>query len=60
MDSNLSLLGQAYELKGQFFDFMKPSQSTIPVNSIKIGFQMYLKNLTYFEDMVKAMNNWEE
>jgi len=55
------LLGQAYELKEQFFDIYE-------VESINEAYQLYqnwLSNvpkelMTYFEDLIKAMNNWEE
>lgn len=55
------LLGQAYELKEQFFDIYE-------AESIKEAYDLYqnwLSNvskelMTYFEDLIKAMNNWEE
>ena len=58
---NFPLLGQAYELKEQFFDIYE-------VESINDAYKLYqnwLSNvpkelMTYFEDLIKAMNNWEE
>lgn len=55
------LLGQAYELKEQFFDIYE-------AESLKEAYKLYqnwLSNvpkelITYFEDLIKAMNNWEE
>jgi len=40
---------------------MKPNQSTMPINSIQNWLSNVPKELmTCFEDMIKAMNNWEE
>lgn len=55
------LLGQAYELKEQFFDIYESE-------SIKEAYKLYqnwLSNvpkelMTYFEELIKSMNNWEE
>ncbi len=55
------LLGQAYELKEQFFDIYE-------AESIKEAYKLYqnwLLNvpkelIAYFDDLIKAMNNWEE
>lgn len=55
------LLGQAYELKEDFFDIYE-------AGSINEAYELYknwLSNvpkelITYFEDLIKAMNNWEE
>jgi len=53
------LLGQAYELKEQFFDIYE-------VESIKNAYKLYQnwfsnipkELITYFDDLIKAMNNW--
>lgn len=37
------LLGQAYELKRKFFDIYEAKPITMPMDSIKTGFQIYLK-----------------
>nr|GGG77350.1 hypothetical protein GCM10011398_23060 [Virgibacillus oceani] len=55
------LLSQAYELKEQFFDIYE-------AESLKEAYKLYQnwlsnvpkKLITYFEDLIKAMNNWEE
>lgn len=55
------LLGQAYELKEQFFDIYGAKS----VNEAYKLYQDWLANIpkelmTYFEDLIKAMNNWED
>lgn len=58
---NFPLLGQAYELKEQFFDIYE-------AESINDAYKLYQnwhlsvpkELMTYFEDLIKAMNNWEE
>ena len=55
------LLGQAYELKEQFFDIYEAKS----VNEAYELYQNWLSNIpkelmTYFEDLIKAMSNWEE
>lgn len=55
------LLGQAYELKEQFFDIYEAES----INEAYKLYQNWLSNvpkelMTYFEDLIKAMNNWEE
>lgn len=55
------LLGQAYELKEQFFDIYEAKT----VDEAYILYQEWLSNvpkelMTYFEDLIKAMTNWEE
>ncbi len=55
------LLGQAYELKEQFFDIYE-------TKSIDDAYKLYQnwgsnvpkELMTYFEDLIKAMNNWGE
>ncbi len=55
------LLSQAYELKEQFFDIYE-------AETIKEAYKLYqnwLSNvpnelMTYFEDLIKSINNWEE
>ena len=55
------LLGQAYELKEQFFEIYE-------AKSVKEAYKLYQdwlthipkELMTYFEDLIKAMNNWEE
>src|SRR5690625_514799 len=58
---NFPLLGQAYELKEQFFDIYEAES----INNAYKLYQNWLSNvpkelMTYFEDLIKAMNNWEE
>ena len=61
MTQNFPLLGQAYELKEQFFDIYE-------AESINDAYKLYQnwhlsvpkELMTYFEDLIKAMNNWEE
>ncbi len=58
---NFPLLGQAYELKEQFFDIYEAES----INGAYKLYQNWVKNvpkelMTYFEDLIKAMNNWEE
>ncbi len=55
------LLGQAYELKEQFFDIYEAES----INEAYKLYQNWLSNIpkelmTFFEDLIKAMNNWEE
>lgn len=55
------LLGQAYELKEQFFDIYEAKS----VNEAYELYQNWLSNvpkelMSYFGDLIKAMNNWEE
>src|SRR5690625_4593738 len=55
------LLGQAYELKEQFFDIYEAKS----VNEAYELYQNWLSNIpkelmNYFEDLIKAMSNWEE
>lgn len=55
------LLGQAYELKEQFFDIYEANS----VNEAYELYQNWLSNvptelMIYFEDLIKAVNNWEE
>jgi len=55
------LLGQAYELKEQFFDIYEANS----VNEAYELYQFWLSNvptelMIYFEDLIKAVNNWEE
>lgn len=58
---NFPLLGQAYELKEQFFDIYE-------AESINDAYKLYQnwhlsvpkELMTYFENLIKAMNNWEE
>lgn len=55
------MLGQAYELKGKFFDIYEAES----INDAYKLYQNWLSNvpkelMTYFEDLIKAMNNWEE
>jgi len=55
------LLGQAYELKEQFFDIYEAKS----VSEAYEFYQNWLSNIpkelmTYFEDLIKAMSNWEE
>ncbi|KZR56741.1 MULTISPECIES: ISL3 family transposase [Bacillaceae] len=55
------LLGQAYELKEQFFDIYEAKT----VDEAYKLYQEWLSNvpkelMTYFEDLIKAMTNWEE
>ena len=55
------LLGQAYELKEQFFDIYEAES----INEAYKLYQNWLSNvpkelMTYFEDLIKAMNSWEE
>ena len=58
---NFPLLGQAYKLKEQFFDIYEAES----INDAYKLYQNWVKNvpkelMTYFEDLIKAMNNWEE
>lgn len=58
---NFPLLGQAYELKEQFFDIYEAES----INDAYKLYQNWVSNvpkelITYFEDLFKAMNNWEE
>lgn len=55
------LLGQAYELKELFFDIYEAKT----VDEAYKPYQEWLSNvpkelMTYFEDLIKAMTNWEE
>ena len=55
------LLGQAYELKEQFFDIYEAKT----VDEAYKLYQEWLSNvpkelMIYFEDLIKAMSNWEE
>src|SRR5690625_2032391 len=55
------LLGQAYELKEQFFDIYEAKS----VNEAYELYQNWLSNIPKelminFEDLIKAMSNWEE
>ncbi|MDN6166101.1 MAG: ISL3 family transposase [Tetragenococcus koreensis] len=55
------LLGQAYELKEHFFDIYEAESIDEAYNL----YQNWLSNIpkelmTYFEDLIKSMNNWEE
>lgn len=55
------LLGQAYELKEDFFDIYEAGS----INEAYELYQNWLSNvpkelMNYFEDLIKAMNNWEE
>lgn len=55
------LLGQAYELKEQFFDIYEAKT----VDEAYKFYQEWLSSvpkelMTYFEDLIKAMTNWEE
>ncbi len=55
------LLGQAYELKEQFFDIYEAKT----VDEAYKLYQEWLSNvpkelMIYFEDLIKAMTNWEE
>lgn len=55
------LLGQAYELKKQFFDIYEAES----INEAYKLYQSWLSNIpkelmTYFEDLIKLLNNWEE
>lgn len=58
---NFPLLGQAYELKERFYDIYE-------TKSINEAYELYRNWLadvpkeliTYFEDLIKAVNNWEE
>lgn len=55
------LLGQAYELKEQFFDIYEANS----VNEAYELYQNWLSNvptelMIYFENLIKAVNNWEE
>src|SRR5690625_1157655 len=55
------LLGRAYELKEQFFDIYEAKT----VDEAYKFYQEWLSNvpkelMTYFEDLIKAMTNWEE
>jgi len=55
------LLGQAYELKEQFFDIYEAKT----IDEAYKLYQEWLSNvpkelMTYFEDLIKAMINWEE
>ena len=55
------LLGQAYELKEQIFDIYEDKS----VNEAYELYQNWISNvpkelMSYFEDLIKAMNNWEE
>ena len=55
------LLGQAYELKEQFFDIYEAKT----VDEAYELYQEWLSNvpkelMTYFEDLIKAMTNWED
>ncbi|WP_240452355.1 ISL3 family transposase [Virgibacillus sp. YIM 98842] len=55
------LLGQAYELKEQFFDIYEAKT----VDEAYKLYQEWISNvpkglMTYFEDLIKAMTNWEE
>ena len=55
------LLGQAYELKEQFFDIYEAKT----VDEAYKLYQAWHSNvpkelMTYFEDLIKAMTNWEE
>ncbi|WP_077704331.1 ISL3 family transposase [Virgibacillus dokdonensis] len=58
---NFPVLGQAYELKEHFFDIYEAES----INDAYKLYQSWLSNvpkelMTYFEDLIKAMNNWEE
>ncbi|MFS0560644.1 ISL3 family transposase [Terribacillus sp. 179-K 1B1 HS] len=58
---NFPLLGQAYELKEQFFDIYEAES----INDAYKLYQNWVTNvpkelMTYFENLIKAMNNWEE
>ncbi|WP_102275594.1 ISL3 family transposase [Cytobacillus massiliigabonensis] len=55
------LLGQAYELKEQFFDIYEAES----INEAYKLYQNWFSNvpkelMAYFEGLIKAMNNWEE
>ncbi|MFC5465551.1 transposase [Lederbergia graminis] len=55
------LLGQAYELKEQFFDIYEAKT----VDEAYKLYQEWLSNvpkelMIYFEDLIRAMTNWEE
>ena len=55
------LLGQAYELKEQFIDIYEANT----VNEAYELYQNWLSNvptelIIYFEDLIRAVNNWEE
>lgn len=58
---NFPLLGQAYELKEQFFDIYEAES----INDAYKLYQDWVSNvpkelMAYFEDLIKAMSNWEE
>ncbi|HHT7202321.1 ISL3 family transposase [Bacillus cereus group sp. TH204-1LC] len=58
---NFPLLGQAYELKEQFFDIYEAKS----INDAYKLYQNWISNvpkelMTYFEDLIRAMDNWEE
>nr|WP_254843951.1 transposase [Virgibacillus dokdonensis] len=55
------LLGQAYELKEQFFDIYEAES----INEAYKLYQNWFSNIpkelmAYFGDLIKAVNNWEE
>lgn len=55
------LLGQAYELKEQFFDIYEAESTKEAYKLYQNWFSNVPKELmTYFEDLIKAINNWEE